>query len=314
MYFGRLDVNLWEKLGWWSGEFGKTGVLEEMEGRFLVMEAISSVWGARSYFPATAKKWFFKEREVPPPSAAYYRAQEKKQKELLMAYQSPFTVGRTRKRRRSSGKAFSYAAKRPRAGLKMVAMRQPQQELKFADKVVEMVSSQVRTGNVEIATVNNIADGTGASARIGRKVVIRSIQWKGLVMLSNGNAAASLRVIMGIDKQANGGTAQREDVLATTVGDPTHWFRNLMHVNRFQSVMDKRLVINAMTSDASTPDPVTRNFEFHKKCYLPIEYDGTTGSLDEIASNNLYCDFVSDLTSDPGHVLKSIVRLRFTDG
>jgi len=219
----------------------------------------------------------------------YYVAQKKQTPQPKMQYQ-----GRKR-RKRSRAQAFSvaYVKPNPRRSLALVST-QVSQEMKFQDQQIDFLATSTSVGDVLISSVNNIVNGSGASQRVGRKIVVRAIQWKGFVFSPVGLSHSNCRLILALDKQANGAVAQREDFLNTSVGtsDPTTAFHNLMHVNRFRGIFDRTVVLNSMTEDANQQRPVQRQFSFYKKCYIPVEFDGDAGTLETIASNNLFIDAI----------------------
>ncbi len=189
-------------------------------------------------------------------------------------------------------------------------------ELKFHD--VDLDDAVVATGGTVTATVNIIAQGVTESERIGRKCTIKSINWKYRVdmpeidAVATPNTAEEVRVILFIDKQANGATAAITDLLETA---HVQSFRNLANSGRFVFLLDKLHVLNwrTLASDnagvVSSAEVVTEH-TFFKKCNLPIEFSSTTGAIGEIRSNNIGVCLVSK--SGTGGFLSKI-RLRFSD-
>jgi len=226
-----------------------------------------------------------------------------------------------KKRKRSAASAFSQPGvmmKQPRRSFAYVNPVRSQ-ELKFQDQQLDFLSTSAAVGNVQISSVNNIVSGIGPTQRTGRKIVVRGVQWRGHVILPNNVTNTSVRLRLGLDSQANGGTAQREETLNSSVGttDPTTWFNNLMHVNRFKTFFDRVIDLNSSTVSSVTagdPGQMQRKFSLYKKCEIPVEFDGLTGTISEIASNNLYVDALHQLVPLVQPSIISTVRIRFTDG
>ncbi len=192
-------------------------------------------------------------------------------------------------------------------------------ELKFHDVDVDdaIVSA---TGTIQnTGTINVIPQGVTEVQRIGRKCTIKSIHWRfsaDQVELNNGatpQTSEVIRAILYMDKQTNGVTAAVTDVLETA----THRsFRNLANTGRFQIFMDKTMVFNYQTFSYDTAGmagdsaEVVGEYQFNKKCNIPIEFSGANGTIDEIRSNNLGVLLISK--SGQGGFASSL-RLRFSD-
>ncbi len=168
------------------------------------------------------------------------------------------------------------------------------------------------------ATINNIAQGTTESTRVGRKIVIHQIYWKMNCFLNDVDAAATpedgeiLRIILYLDKQCNGATATVTGVLETS--DDLS-FRNLANVGRFDILHDTTVNLNrsGLGSDGAglvSSNGLAKRLRYSKRCNIPIEFDSTTGAITEITSNNLGVLLISR-NGTAGFLSK--FRLRFTD-
>ncbi len=195
-------------------------------------------------------------------------------------------------------------------------------ELKFHD--IGVVDAVVATAGAiaNAGSINLIGQGTTESTRIGRKCTLRSIAWHWDVTLPAVIDTASpalsdvCRIILYLDKQANGATAAVTDILETA-----DWlsFNNLANKSRFRILYDKRVTLNystlgphAFAADNYDQGEVVRYGQVFKKFNIPLEFSGTAApaAMTEVRSNNLgvltisrsgVCAFDSDL------------RLRFSD-
>ncbi len=167
------------------------------------------------------------------------------------------------------------------------------QELKFKDTV--LIDTIVPTGGAITASPCLIAQGTGEEQRIGRKIIIRSISARFQLQLPSAsdqadvNGGDTIRIIIYIDHQANGAVAAVLDILESATYDS---YRNLSQKGRFQILKDKwvtfnRLVAVADGTNTSTTPTIVKQIKFYRKVDIPIEYNNTTGSIDEITSNNI---------------------------
>ncbi len=191
-------------------------------------------------------------------------------------------------------------------------------ELKFHD--VDINDAVIATGGVihNGGTINIIPQGVTEVQRIGRKCTVRSVHWKYRVDLPEVTAVATpntideVRVIMYMDRQANGAAAAATDILETAT---IRSFRNLANSGRFVILMDRLHVINWGTLASSVATEVqqaevVREYSFNKKCEIPLEFSAAAGTIDEIRSNNLGILTVG-LNGTAG--LLSSFRLRFSD-
>lgn len=190
-------------------------------------------------------------------------------------------------------------------------------ELKFHDITYSQVNVS-STGHVK-DSINEIGQGVTESTRIGRKCNITSIHWRYSLKLSEGAGAATprdgdiIRIILFVDKQANGATAAVTDILETANYQS---FRNLANSGRFMILKDCQHVVNVLTLGQNTSSTVFANSEvlkefiYNKKCNIPLEFDNTTGALTELRSNNIGVLLISK-NNDIN--LNSKFRLRFSD-
>ncbi len=186
-------------------------------------------------------------------------------------------------------------------------------ELKFHDlDINDAVVAQ--NGTIAEDSCNAIAQGVTEVQRIGRKCIIRSINWRfELSMPGAANIAAgadTVRVILYQDKQANGATATVTGILES---DDFQSFNNLANKSRFHTLMDRQYSLQSWGgSNAASEEigPIQVQDTLFKKCNIPIEFDSTTGAITEVRSNN-----IGVLLLGRGGVMgfASKMRLRFSD-
>lgn len=192
-------------------------------------------------------------------------------------------------------------------------------EMKFLDtNIDDAIIAQ--NGTIQNAgTVNVIAQGTGESQRVGRKVTIKQLHWRYTITRPENLSAADLssgdivRVIVYEDKQCNGTAATVTDILED---NDYQSFRNLANSGRFSIIYDKTHDMNLLNGISEAGNSVStsavfRSTQFHKTCHMPIEYNGTDGTIAEIRSNNLG---VLLLSRDGAKTsFSSVMRLRYFD-
>ncbi len=180
-------------------------------------------------------------------------------------------------------------------------------EQKFFDTDILFTFSQ--PGSTE-NQLNLVPQGTTENTRIGRKMIVHSIQIKGVIELAAGAAGfdqANLALVQ--DTQANGAAAVITDVYDQA--DMTNNLINLANASRFKILKTWRIPMQAGGGVATAFSGNMKNLSYYKKCRIPIEFDSTTGAITEIKSNNLF--FVAGGAQNDASTLKARVRIRYTD-
>ncbi len=215
-------------------------------------------------------------------------------------------------RRRSYRRPYSGRGKFRRVGFYGRYNSSPGREMKFFDSTFT-VSGVNLVGELN-SSINLVPQGTGESERIGRKMTIRSIDWRFTIRkLQETGAVGSdtVRVIMFLDTQANGAAAVPGDILEAT---DYQAFYNLTNSGRFRILMDRTYDSNVKAGSGNGSVDQTFSHQIHgrfsKKCSIPIEYSSTTGAITEIRSNNIGVVLFAE--RDQGSDFVSRIRIRFT--
>ncbi len=162
-------------------------------------------------------------------------------------------------------------------------------EQKFFDEAKAQTTCATG-GTVLDDSLNEVPQGTTESERIGRKIVVKSLQMHGEFALPGATAAANMtdrvRCIVYLDKQANGGAATVLNILQSADIDS---FYNLENQGRFRILMDKMQDFNATSSFGATLQsaPMLKTWKLSRKLNFPIEMSGTAGAITEMRSNNI---------------------------
>lgn len=169
-------------------------------------------------------------------------------------------------------------------------------------------------GEVNELSLNLIPQGVTESTRVGRKCTVKQILIRGDVKLPSAIVKDSndrIRILVYLDKQANGATAAVLDLLEAATIDS---FRNLAESSRFNVLMDKTIDLNktAAAGDGTTNDfeQYFQSFKFFKNCNIPLQFNSTTGAISEISSNNIG---VIAITHQGKAQLAYNWRLRYSD-
>lgn len=166
-----------------------------------------------------------------------------------------------------------------------------------------------------VTSLNLIPQGTTDQTRIGNKIRITKIHFKGSVSWSATNDIrfGEVRIVLVLDKQANGANPAWADVFDAS-GQPVDQFRNMDNSERFMVLKEFKIKPGAFMYDTVNANVhASMNIlKYNKKCDIPVHYSSTTGAIGEVKSNNLVLLAVSN-NGDDTHVLNGNWRIRYSD-
>ena len=198
-------------------------------------------------------------------------------------------------------------------------------ELKFHSVDWLEANADLSSGVISnTSSVVLIGQGQTQSTRLGRKLVLRSMQFQGMLTFAAQSGASIqvpqvTRLILVQDTQCNGSApdvAGDDGVLET---GSWHSFFEVANDSRFVILYDEVTVLNprAAAGDGTTNDTGSgiSAFEFSCELDVPIEYSGTADPsvIDEIRTNNIFGIMITDSATGVTS-LDSKFRFRFTDG
>ncbi len=223
-------------------------------------------------------------------------------------------VERPRKRKR--GVSFARGGRQVRARPRARRGRRARVngELKFHELAID--DALVATAGTITPSINIIPQGVDENERIGRKLTIVKILWRIRVVLEATTVAAEtsdqVRLIVFLDKQANGAPATVTDILQSA---NVQAFNNLSNKGRFRTLMDREyaVVIKCGGTSAAGVHQFGEDVivdSWFKDVNIPIEYSGTTGVIAQIRSNNIG---VLAISHGGFASIGSQIRVRFSD-
>ncbi len=194
-------------------------------------------------------------------------------------------------------------------------------ELKFHDLDIDDAAIAAN-GTIVKSSVLTIAEGNGESNRIGRKIIVKNINWRYTITLNSTavkeDTSEIVRVILYLDKQTNGAIAAVSTDAGILETDNYQSFNNLNNKNRFRILSDRTYHLRSQSgSGRGTTDTLAFGEDIiedqiYKKCDFPIEYDNSTtdGALTSMRSNNVG---VLLLSKGGFAVFDSKMRIRYLD-
>jgi len=156
-----------------------------------------------------------------------------------------------------------------------------------------------------IQVLNTMVNGTGAADRIGRRVTITKIMWRGIMIAASSSGPSQMRVLIVFDKQPNGALAAKTDIVLT---DDFTSYLALRNSQRFVVVCDE-------ITDSTQSSALNISDKRFIKCNLETTYTTTLGTIADIETGALLMmvahngGFSLNSTSN----FDATVRIRFTD-
>lgn len=189
-------------------------------------------------------------------------------------------------------------------------------ELKFLDTGLApaLISSNTPT---LVYHLNNVTQGVGVNSRISDQVTGTSLQFRGEIKTNIDNVTSStIRMLCFFDKQPQGaapvvyGASSTPVILDTdTITNPLYSPYNYAYLERYEILMDKRIVITPETVGAfDTTTGVTEaltvkhhTVNFKRKFHKIIKWDGNLAStIADASRNTLWVAFIGDQTVASG--------------
>jgi len=154
--------------------------------------------------------------------------------------------------------------------------------------------------------LNGIVTGTTGTTRVGRKVKLESIQFKGTVsMAATSTLSGRCRMRVVYDKQSNAAAPAVVDIFeADSYASPN----NISNNERFVTLADREVEIG-------TAGPQIATLDFYKRLGLEENFNaGVAGTIADITSGAIYVLFGDDgriATAQPQ--FNGYFRVRYTD-
>lgn len=187
-------------------------------------------------------------------------------------------------------------------------------ELKYADWDFDGTAQSTWSGDSNPTGVylNSTAQGDAEQNRDGRQIKMKSLHIRGRVWSTTGQADGApvlYRILVVMDKQANGAAPASGNLVMDNNTHPEHEFRKLENSHRFKVLKDLTLGVHSTVLNGNAAFTTTQGvFNININLNDIAAYDGTTAA-ENIVTNaiSLYC--VASNSSGSNLEYKS--RLRF---
>lgn len=168
------------------------------------------------------------------------------------------------------------------------------------------------TGSVTL--LNTVAQGAGVSQRVGKKIVLKSLQGRGLMQNGSTGTANDVAFLIVYDKRPTGALPAVTDILALSSSQAMN---NDANGGRFSILkrVDTYLVGN-LTAAANYTEIAVRDCDFFLPLKgLPTVYKAAaTGAIGDIEEGALYLVTIGGTAAGTGAASLSLtMRMRFVD-
>ncbi len=173
--------------------------------------------------------------------------------------------------------------------------------------------SIVNAGAVFGTPINGMLEGLGSEQRIGSKVHIHKVSFKGILTPTDTTDDGDVvRLMVVQDKQASGQTPTVANVLQSASPQS---FRNRETTKRFNILFDKRIAWDSRSVGVENPPTtfVQRHLlvEFFKDVDIEVQYLSSAATYAAISTNSI---FLLTISSEAGATdLSGNFRVSFTD-
>lgn len=217
-----------------------------------------------------------------------------------------------------------YGYRRPRGSGNLRHMKNCVEYKVYNSKLAETATTQGGLINSLLggaaASGVGIPEGNGYDERVGRKIFISRLQIHGTICGNTaGTGCQQVRVMIVVDKQANGTTPTVHDLIDTSgAADYTQAFRNLENTGRFFWLMDRHIVTQGDVAGAKHSQNWNLIKRFPKGLHVTYDQtDGngaaaTDGEVDTIKTNNIWVFAVGPAATNNAKLSFS-ARVRYTD-
>lgn len=191
-------------------------------------------------------------------------------------------------------------------------------EKKYLDTIETSTVISATTGTISGAVLN-IAEGSSDVTRVGNKITVTNVNVRIHFNVADMTTAAfqnrNVRFILYIDRQANGSAPQPTEIISIPGGISEKSYRNLDNLDRFVILRDKFIHLPMISTNAlhtlTGPSPV---YTFNKKVECAVHYNGATGALTELRSNNIAFLLVPDVPVTAQAIsFTSLTRIKYID-
>lgn len=162
--------------------------------------------------------------------------------------------------------------------------------------------------------LNGIATGTDFTARIGRKIIMKSLFFRAHFFPSatvDSPTGTFVRLLIFYDCQSNSAAPIVGDVLTIGAYDSP---MNLNNRDRFKVIYDKFINMSATDYTAgalTTGDPIPKQLQKYKKLNMEVVFSGIGATVASIQTGSVYALLIA--SADLTVAADSYFRIRFMD-
>lgn len=185
-------------------------------------------------------------------------------------------------------------------------------ELKFFDNN-SVLAALTPTSGFVFTSINQVPQGVTENDRVGVKITVKSIFVQGRILLPQvtlpNNTSNRVRLMLILDKQANGGPAA---ILNNVINPVVDGMRDVAFMSQFTVLKTWWFSLDPDAGGSSILAEKTFPFKCYKNVHIPLRFDGATGGITELATNNIFLAAWTE-SADPIPLLTCQTRIRYAD-
>lgn len=179
-------------------------------------------------------------------------------------------------------------------------------EVKFVDdgQFTSTMATALSSANGDPTTracLNAMAQGDGDSERVGRRIVMKSLELQGNIGLHYGDSAAFVgtyaRMVVYLDKQTNGVQSTPDEVYTAGTGASVNAYPDLAQSGRFKILVDKWVDLTPGGFSWNGTVWASLGSKKHFRVHVDLNdmeanFTGTGGTVANIVDNSIHVFFV----------------------
>jgi len=149
-------------------------------------------------------------------------------------------------------------------------------ELNNYDVTYSKIGDVGRAAQHYVANLSTVPMGSGVGQRIGRKVVVRELEYTIVVWATDGyNALLNYHFALVLDKQASGSSLPSPTLLFVDTGgtEDIDGVRNLAYAERFRVLLDRRGWVSSLAGPTRGNDHGLYRIHGRKKLNMPMLFN-----------------------------------------
>lgn len=193
-------------------------------------------------------------------------------------------------------KYIKKAPKKAKKARRVTYVTTVKPEVKFLDTSNAAAAIAAGPASGIVSTIVSTINGAGPSQRVGRKIRVVGIEYAVSILCNFAAPLATdtVQFDVWLDRSSNGAAATAVQLYTASAVPGTNQFPNLFNEERFKRLHTEEHIFQAQSAIGAATAQSLYKMEGKVKCNYVIEYTGNTGTVADLASNNIFVCYSSD--------------------